>query len=184
MKKLILLLYFVPALSLADIYKEAQVCPEREKICFVWWPKLPEVDGWYQDMDHSYHYKMNAQAPEGYSFANAEAVIYARAVYQADTLQKPTLSEFISSSQKQFVNNAPSTLDIKKTGELNSKGQHNFVSYSFYPDGQGNWEQVAYTTDADNEGNNYFIIVVLSARSQAAFDQNIHVYNELIENYR
>ena len=184
MKAITLLLLFLPLSAMAEIHKEAQVCQESGQICFFWWPELSPVKGWYQDIEHSYHYKVNAQAPEKYTFANAGAVIYAKAEYQEKSSSERSLEEFITFSQYQFISGAPSELEVKKTGEKVSKGKHKFLSYSFFPKGAGNWEQVSYAEDNDKEGNKNYIIIVLSSKSKEGYDKNIKTYNEFIAQYQ
>jgi len=183
MKSILLILFLLPSIVIAEVHKEAKICKESGQICFFWWPKLPEVKGWHQDMGHSYHYRMNTQAPDNYTFANAEAVIYARAEYQEES-SSDTLEEFISFSQSQFVSGAPSELKVRKTGESFSKGKHKFLNYSFFPKGEGNWEQVSYAEDRDKDGNRYFIIFVLSSRSKDGFEKNMGAYSEFIAQYQ
>ncbi|WP_460224641.1 hypothetical protein [Aurantivibrio infirmus] len=184
MKSILLLILLIPSIVMAEIHKEAQICQESGQICFFWWPELPEVKGWHQDIDHSYHYRMNTQAPENYTFANAEAVIYAKAEYQDKSSKEQTLEEFIAFSQNQFISGAPSELNVTKTGELSSKGKHKFESYSFFPKGEGNWEQVSYAEDHDKDGNKYYVIFVLSSRSKDGYEKNIKAYNEFIAEYQ
>jgi len=184
MKTLLILLLLLPSLVMAEIHKEAQVCGDSGKICFFWWPKLPEIEGWHQDIDHSYHYRMNTQAPNNYTFSNAETVIYASAEFRDESYPEKTLEEFISVSQDQFIKGAPSELQVKKIGEPISKGKHKFISYSFYPKGEGNWEQISYAEDQDADGNKYFIIVALSSRSKNGFDQNIDAYKDFVSQYK
>jgi len=184
MKSILLLILLLPSIVTAEIHKEAQICDESGQICFFWWPKLPEVKGWHQDVSHSYHYRMNTQAPDEFTFANAESVIYAKAEYQDKSSPDKTLEQFIAFSQSQFTSGAPSELSVVKTGELTSKGKHKFQSYSFFPKGEGNWEQVSYAEDRDNDGNKYYIIFVLSSRSKNGYEKNIKAYNEFIAKYQ
>ena len=184
MKTILLTLALLPIVVVAEIHREARLCDDSDKICFFWWPTLPEVEGWHQDMTQSYSYRVNAQAPENHTFADAEAVIYARASYQEESSSENTIEAFITTSQRQFISRAPSELQVTKTGELFSKGKHRFLSYSFFPTGAGNWEQVSYTQERDKDGNRYFIILVLSSKSKDGFEQNIGVYNEFIAQYQ
>ncbi len=137
MKSILFITLLIPSLVNAEIHREAQICEESGKICFFWWPKLPEVKDWNQDMKYSYHYRMNTQVPVNYTFENAEAVIYAKAEYQEASSPGETLEKFIAFSQNQFISGAPSELKVTKTGELISKGKHKFLSYSFFSKKRG-----------------------------------------------
>jgi hypothetical protein len=82
MKRLLVVLVLVSTPVCAEIEKRAVPCDATERICFYWWPRLPQAAGWHQDLDHSYMYSANAVAPDGFTFANAETVIYAKALYK------------------------------------------------------------------------------------------------------
>lgn len=184
MKWILFFIFILPSITMAEIHKEVQICDENANTCSFWWPKLPKIKGWYQDLGHSYHYRMNTQAPENYTFANATAVIYARANEQGALLQIKTLEEFVTLSQSQFINGSSSKIKITKTQEQISKGNHKFISYSFFPSGKGSWEQVAYSQDYDKEGNKYYLTFVLSSKTKAGYDKNINSFNEFITQYK
>lgn len=184
MKKTILLTLLLSNFVYGEIHKEAQVCNESGQICFFWWPKLPSVEGWEQDVRHSYHYRMNTQAPTAFTFANAEAVIYARADLKDDVTGKKSLKEFIEFSQNQFTSAAPSKTKISKIGEFKSKGKPVFYSYSFIPESQGNFEHVSYAEEIDKDGDDYFIILVISSRSKEELEKRVYDYYKFIENYK
>ena len=93
--------------SNAEIFRQSTVCGETGEICFFWWPKLNPIEGWTQDMPQSFNYKANAQAPNGYTFANAEAVIYAKAIYKARQPESKNLAEFIASDKQSFLDRNP-----------------------------------------------------------------------------
>jgi hypothetical protein len=78
----------------AEIEKPAEVCDTG--ICLHWWPKLSLVAGWHQDSGSSKQYGVNAQAPDGYTFSNAETVIYAKAAYKPRIPKTKSLEMFIS----------------------------------------------------------------------------------------
>ncbi|WP_428240858.1 hypothetical protein [Gynuella sp.] len=73
---------------------------------------------------------------------------------------------------------------MSKTGELISNGKQTFFSESCFPKGEGNWEQVYYAEDYDHDGNQYYIIFVLSARSKEGYEKNIGAYKEFISQYQ
>lgn len=183
MKYIPIVALFFSFFTFAEIDKKAYTCDESGKMCFLWWPKLQGVDGWKQDMQHSNHYKMNTQAPLGSTFSNAETVIYARAEYQHDGSPDKNLSEFIKSSQEKYLIPDP-TLMVEKTKTISSQNNINFESYKFIPSKQGNWEQVSYAEEIDKDGNKYFLIFVLSSRSQAGYDKYIKDYFKFITQYK
>jgi len=52
-----------------------------KQICFHSWPDLPAIEKWHQDEGASEFYDAMAIAPDGFTFKNAPAVIYAKAEY-------------------------------------------------------------------------------------------------------
>ena len=183
MKKLLILALLLPNIVYGEIHKETQISGESGQICFMWWPKLPEVEGWEQELGASYHYKMNTQVPTGHTFSDAQAVIYASAELKDEETKKKTLEEFIAFSQNQFIAAAPSKTTISKVGEYTSKGKVKFLSYSFYPESAGNFEHVAYAEEVDKDGNDYFLIFVISARSKEELEKRESEYYEFIKHY-
>lgn len=75
---LVLVVLAVAALSHAGVEKTAFVCDQ--KVCLRWWPRVSPPAGWSQDREQSANYNFCAFAPEGQSFANAVAVMYANAI--------------------------------------------------------------------------------------------------------
>jgi hypothetical protein len=61
-----------------EIEKRATAC--ERVLCFHWWPKLPPLEGWHQDEARSFAFGVNALAPDGFTFGDAETVIYAKAL--------------------------------------------------------------------------------------------------------
>ncbi len=166
----------------AEIYREAKVCNESGKICFYWWPKLKAVPGWEQDIPHSYHYRMNTQAPAGFSFANAEAVIYARAVYKPEQPDAKTLDAFIANDKADFLSHDPS-LSITRSETLKDKKGRSFISYQFKPSGKGNWEQIAYSEEVDGDNNEYYLVFVLSSRTESGYKASLDAFNQFVTSY-
>ena len=166
----------------AEIHREATYCNDTGELCFYWWPKLPTVDGWQQDKGNSYHYSSNTQAPIGFHFGNAESVIYAKAIYKLRQPESKNLEEFIANDKKNFLRNSPD-LDIKETKSLKSKSGKLFKSFSFTPKAQGNWEQVSYSEEIDLEGNDYYLVFVLSSRSEQSYKDTLSDYEKFITNY-
>jgi hypothetical protein len=104
---LLLLLCIAPFSSNAEITKEAVLCENTGSLCFYWWPKLPEVSGWKQDKGSSYHFSINAQAPTGSTFSDAETVIYAKAAYKAKEPEVKDLNGFIQNDLAAFRGDDP-----------------------------------------------------------------------------
>ncbi len=160
----------------AEIEKIALPC--ETGLCLYWWPKLPPLKGWHQDMDQSYHYGINALAPDGSSFAKAEAVIYPKASYKPRIPDTKTLETFIANDRKKFLDAVPD-ITIKEVNGLISGDGEKFRSFTFFPKERGNWEQVAY-----GEEGEYYLVFTLSSHSKEAFDRTQGAYRDLIAHYK
>jgi len=180
---LIILLGIIANPVLAEIHREAAVCNESGEMCFFWWPKLPAIEGWQQDKDNSYRYAANTQVPVGFDFGQADAVIYAKAVLKLRQSEAKNLEEFISHDRESFLQRDPA-LQIDETKPLISARGTPFRSFSFKPQKEGNWEQVSYGEERDSDGNEYYLVFVLSARSESSFKKTLRDYEKFIVNYK
>lgn len=184
MKPLLSLLFFFILYAQAEIYKVAQQCAQNNEICFYHWPQLQPIVGWQQDMDYSFYYGMNAQAPEGVSFKDAETVIYANALYKPSMPEVTSIEQFIANDKANFLHNDPGMV-ITQTTTLKDRQGRNFISYQFKP-GQKNqsWEQIAYSEETDADGNHYYLVFVLNSRTESGYQKNIAVFNRFVSEYR
>ena len=171
-----LLVLFLGMAAQAEIEKVAVAC--NTGFCLYWWPKLPAVAGWHQDKQQSFNYGANTLAPNGSSFVDAEAVIYAVAVYKPREPEAKSLAMFIAGDKSQFLSSNPN-ITITKVGDLVNADGNKLPSFTFFPKSNGNWEQVSY-----GEEGEFYLTFVLSARSKKAFDKTQSTYRELIAHYR
>lgn len=178
MKKFILalLISLLPTLALAEIEKIA--IPNDKGMAMYWWPKLDVPKGWHQDKEHSYHYSSNALAPDGYTFANAESVMYARAEYKPKIPDVKSLVQLIENDKKDFLTNSPG-IEIKEAKSLTAADGEQLRSLVFTPKNKGNWERVSYGEEGD-----FYLIFTLSSRSQKSYEEATSAYESLIKNYK
>ncbi len=165
----------------ASIQKQAIMC--ESKMCFYYWPELPNIKGWSQDKQNSLYYHANTQAPDGYNFGNAESVIYAKAIYKPEQPESKTLEEFIANDHKSFFVQDPSLIIKELKSVKNSNGVKLFT-YSFAPKNQGNWEIVTYGEEIDKDGNQYYLNFVLSSRSESALKKSFEDYKKFVSTYK
>lgn len=162
----------------ANAEMEKNAVPCAQEMCFYWWPKLPPVKGWHHEREYSYSYGANAQAPDGYTFSNAESVIYAKALYKPRIPKITSLEMLIKGDKEQFVSRDPniiiSEIDPIKTGD----GQI-LKSFTFVPKDKGNWEQVSYGEEGD-----FYLIFSISSRTREGFMKNQDTYKEFINRYK
>ena len=160
----------------ADVEKNAVAC--KEKLCFYWWPKLVAIKGWHQDREQSFAISANAQAPDGFTFANADAVIYAKAEYKPKIPGIRSVSERIADDKKTFQKSDP-TLQISEAAALQTADGQKLRSFSFFPKEHGNWELVSY-----GEEGEFYLIFSLSARTLVGYENALSTYKQFISSYK
>jgi hypothetical protein len=172
-----LLLAALTLSATAEIYKVAIPDERCGTICFYWWPVLPAVDGWRQDMPNSFHYSANTQAPVGESFSNAESVIYAKAIYKPSTPDTKSLNQLIEDDKKDFKQSSDPL--ITKIEPLTTSDGNELLSYQFFPRDKGNYERVSY-----GEEGEFYLVFTLSSRSKKGYESTMSAYMKFIEQYR
>jgi len=172
---LIVVLLTFPGSVNAEIEKVAVPC--EQKLCFYWWPKLVAVKGWHHDREHSYLYTVNAQAPDGYSFANAVSVIYAKALYKPRIPKTTSLEMLIKDDKEQFVSRDP-TIAVSEVEALVTGDGQILKSFTFFPKEKGNWEQVSY-----GEEDDFYLIFTVSSRTKEGFTKTLDAYKQFIIRY-
>ncbi len=160
----------------AEIEKYAIPDEKCGKICFYWWPKLPTVEGWHHDKQQSYAFSANAQAPNGFTFANAETVIYAKALFKPRMPETKTLEKLIINDHNRFK--TETDVIIKKSKSFITSDKNNLISYTFSPKVKGNWEHVSY-----GEEGEFFLIFTISSRSKSGLEKAMKTYEEYISRY-
>lgn len=170
------ILFFCSTLAQAEIEKIALPSPSGFR--FLWWPKLQPIQHWHQDKEQSYANAINALAPDGTTFKNAETIMYARAVYKPSEPELRSLSALIEHDKDQFKKEFSGLMIEEATSIATGDGQL-LRSIKFSPTTSGNWEQVSYGEEED-----YYLIFTLSSRSAAGFEAALVNYKLLIKLYR
>ncbi len=157
---------------------EQTVAPCDRGTCVYRWPKLPQIKGWHQDKTQSFSSGISAWAPNGHSFVNADAVIYAIATYKPTVPETNSLVNFIAADTSRFIVSDPS-ISITEVKELVTGDGQKLRSFTFQPESKGSWEVVSY-----GEEGNYYLTFVLSSRSKDGFEKAQIAYRQLIAGYR
>lgn len=178
MKKALLILasLLIHGAANAEIYKLA--VPTDQGMMFYWWPVLPIISGWAHDEGASRAQSVNALVPTGYSFSQAPAVIYARAMYKPRMPETKSLSQLIADDRATFE----SEFSGVKINELTPiiDGNHKALRYfSYTPASQGSWELVAY----GEEGEIYLIFTV-SGNTEAALLKARPDFEKIVSTYK
>lgn len=164
--------------TIAQAEIEKIAIPSPNGFRFLWWLKLPPIQHWHQDKEQSYANAINALAPEGTSFRNAEAVIYARAIYKPSKPELRPLNALIERDKGQFRQEFPDLI-IEETTQIATGDGQLLRSIKFSPTKSGNWEQVSYGEEED-----YYLIFTLSSRSSAGFEAALVDYKLLLAMYK
>lgn len=157
---------------------EMVAAPTDRGPVYHWWPKLVIPAGWHHDRNFSFHYSLNAIAPDGVSFDDARTVMYAKAMYKPREPQIKSLEMFIDSDHKTVRAKAPG-LEIKESAPLATADGKRLRSFIFFPATGGNWEHVAYSEEGD-----FYVIFTVSAHSYEEYRAATSAFERLIGDYR
>jgi hypothetical protein len=169
-------LFLIPLIAFAEIEKVGQVC--ETGICLAWWPKLVPAKGWHHEPRWSFANGINIQVPDGFTFSNAETVIYAKAAYKPRIPETTSLEMFIQSDKDDFLKRDPGILIVEVTPLKTADGK-TLRSFTFFPKSKGNWEQVSYGEEGD-----FYLIFTISSRSRTGFLDSFEIYEQYINHYK
>ena len=165
-----------PAAAHARIEKNATLT--KTGIRLFWWPALGTVKGWHHDSDASYLGSINAEVPDGFTFSNAEAVIYAKAIYKPRQPETKTLAMLIKEDQAEFLDH-DRTMEITQVSPLKTADGRTLETYTFFPREKGEWEEVSYGEEGD-----YYLVFVISSQTKTGFEKALPAFKEFIGEYQ
>ncbi|MGO9137245.1 MAG: hypothetical protein ACLP9S_04590 [Syntrophales bacterium] len=160
----------------AEIEKVAQLC--KEEICFYWWPKLTSVKGWHHERGPSNVNAINVQVPDGFSFSDAETVIYAKAIYKPRSPETTSLEMLIKDDKEIFLSR-DSSIIVSEVEPLKTADGKLLRSFTFFPKSRGNWERVSYGEEGD-----FYLIFTMSSRTNEGYAKALETYRQYINQYR
>jgi hypothetical protein len=162
-------------LAQAETEEFTETCDTR--ICSWRRPIVDPPPGWSRDNGASRHYKMNAFAPNGSSFADAPAVMYALAVDKSSFPEK-SLPAFLGRGHPSASGSGG--IEVAPTPRLTTGDGKSFeaLRYAPPPGSEGQHETVAYGEEGD-----YFVVFVISARTAKAHDAAYASFVELLRGY-
>jgi len=159
----------VPAFSPARAEMLQFASPDGTKS----WPKLPDIPDWHQDQELSMKLAANYLIPDGADPATSDVTILARGYPRSgDT---GSLSQLMDKDRA-----AAPAATVTKQPDLYDKDSTPFTMVSFAPPaGQaGDWKAIAYSEEGE-----YLLAFTLDAKSKAAFDKSLPVFNGLVQKY-
>jgi hypothetical protein len=164
----------------AEIFKLA--IPSDQGFKLYWWPQLQVPDGWVHDEGSSRSTSSNILVPKGQSFAQAPAVMYGKALYKPRIPETRSLDQLISDDKRKFQNDLPGIVILPVPALKNGDGRSlRCFSYSPSPKqtGEASWEWTAYSEEGD-----FYLIFVVSAKSEAALNTAVPSFRRLIATYK
>jgi len=177
MKRILLFAALLCALPVgAEIVKTGTPC--QTGICLYWWPKLPAIKGWHQEVGPSQHYGANTLAPDGSTFMDAETVVYAKATYKPRVPEIKSIDALIAQDKRGFTKNIPGVV-ITETKPLITGDGQKLRSLTFFPTSEGNWEQTAYGEEGD-----FFLLFTISSRTKSGYERSLSAFEDLIHAYK
>ena len=164
---------FVAVSAAAEVEKIATACDDR--LCFHWWPKVQPPVGWKQDREQSFRYNFNALAPSGSTFAQAETVMYANAVFKPRVPEASSLASFVEQDQAKF---AAAGFGIRPDAPLRIASGKTAASWRLEPKPNGQWERIFYFEEGE-----YYMVFVISSRTSAGLQANMASFEALVAGY-
>jgi hypothetical protein len=164
-----------PVVGLSEIVRTAE--PSAKGLDLYWWPKLRPLQGWQQDLRMSREYNVNALAPKGNTFAQAETVMYAKASYKKEQ-DSHTLNSFIEADKSQFKKDFPGT-EVREINSIRDADNRALRCFVFVPAKKGNWERVAYLEEGD-----YYLVFTVSSRNRAGYEKSLPDFLRLVNSYK
>ncbi|MDE2421281.1 MAG: hypothetical protein KGO49_08910 [Gammaproteobacteria bacterium] len=179
MKNIITIFLFLVSCTVsAEILKFAS--PTESGIQFVWWPKVTPPKHWHVDEGSSHYFSFNAIAPDGSTFSNAEAVLYAKANFKPRSPEIKNLRSFIQEDIASIRQQKTSVQVVQeKTIFSGSHKPFQVIAYNPISENDNNWERVAY-----GEDDEYYITFVISSRSKSALNNALPAFASMISSYK
>jgi hypothetical protein len=139
------------------------------KLCAAYRASIKPPDGWRLDADAERRFNVQMLVPQGQTFDDAGAIIYAVVTYNPNNR---SIADFVAEDQARW---RAESADVKisalpDVARANGKPAFSLHHYELPTSTAQPFERVATTTDSDADGNGFLVGVVLSAKSMAALD--------------
>jgi hypothetical protein len=165
----------------ADIEKFMLDCDG--KLCPFFRASLTVPAGWVENKEATRALHVQMLLPQGQEFEDAPAKIYAMVRYNRQG--KQTIADMVKDTLDDWKQRAKSAKTAKLPEIARDGGKPAFVSQAFEAPRlkEQGFERVSITTDTDKDGNAYFVVIVLSANSRAAYEKSEAAYNSVLKSY-
>ncbi len=162
-------LIFCGGSARAEVRKFMNPC--GEKLCPYYQLALTPPEGWVIDQAATSTNKVQIMVPKGETFGTAPALIYVQVFYHTDK-QQP-LANFARVSNARWL----ATVSNAKISALpaveRANGKPAFLRFAFEnpSNAQQAYEVGSFSTDADADGNEFVLDVVLTGGAKQALDR-------------
>src|SRR5205809_7061997 len=137
------LVCFLMTSSTASAEMERIAIPTDQGMSLHWWPKLFPVPGWHHEREQSLQLGVNALAPDGATFEDAQTVMYAKAAYRPGEPDTTSGDVCSAKDKKEFLAKSPAG-GVEEAGWLATADGTRLRAFAFFPRGTGHWERGAY----------------------------------------
>lgn len=165
---------FVPLLAHAELERVQLPCGGVTCVHFL--PKLPSLTGWHIDSEPTSDSGVVALVPDGSTYANAEYIIYARALQKSLLMDQPSLTGFIAQDKDDYQALYPG-IKVQEEKPVQT-AQEALRTLRYTPTKSGHWEQVTY-----HEDGNHFVVIVLTSKTSAGYSKALNQYLDLLKRY-
>lgn len=173
---LVLALGVVPVASLrAEIERNAY--PTNHGLEFLWWPKVNPPADWIHNRELSFENHINMFVPKGEDYADASAVMYARAIYFENGNTEQELETAIRDDHRGFLEHSPGST-VEEVAVVQTGDGTRLRTFSFTPKARGHWELVAYGREPK-----YVLMFCISATSKQALEQHRAAFLAMVRSY-
>lgn len=151
--------------------------PTDHGIELMWWPKVTVPAGWVHEDEVSLANAINMMVPKGETFADSPVLMYARAFYHAAGDTEKELAASIAADHEGFLGKFPNS-KIAEVAATETGDGTKLQTFTFSPDGAGNWELVAYGREPE-----YVLMFCISARSRDALEIHRAAFYAMVRSY-
>lgn len=156
------------------LLQEGEICPYMRAV-------LPAPAGWAEE-NSTCEQKLTVLVPKGTRLGRGPAAIYARATANSENL---TVDEFVRNSQDRWRAHVRDSR-ITPLGEVaRTNGGPGFRLFRY--DNPSHTKQPvefgAFTLDTDDKGNTYRVMIMLTAKSEAALRKAESAYRAMLRAY-
>ena len=153
----------------AEVQKFMNPCGGQQ-LCASFRLVLNPSDGWEQDAQATKENNVQIIVPKGTNFASAEPLIYVQVFYHRDKQQ--SLADFARVSNARWLAASAKAKIAELPAVARANGNPGFLRFAYENPGKAQqaYEVGAFGIDADKDGNEYVLNVVMTGNSRKALD--------------